>query len=243
MLIVTTVFATSLTAEAASVSATLSKTSYTYDGKVKTPSVTVKNGNGKTLKKNTDYTVTYPKGRKAVGTYTVKVTFKGNYSGTVKKTFTIKPKATTLSSVSAKTKGFTVKWKKQTTQTTGYQIQYSTSSKFTSGTSKSVTVNKNSTTSKSITGLKAKKKYYVRIRTYKAVNGKKICSAWSKAKSVTTKASTTSSNSGTKKGSTVYITPTGKKYHYSKACAGKNAKATSLSDARKSYDPCKKCAQ
>ncbi|MGN0521254.1 MAG: hypothetical protein ACI4IQ_01305, partial [Eubacterium sp.] len=73
------------------------------------------------------------------------------------------------------------------TQTTGYQIQYSTSSKFTSSTSKTVTVTKNSTTSKTISKLTGNKKYYVRIRTYKTVNGEKIYSSWSKAKSVTTK--------------------------------------------------------
>ena len=148
---------------------TLSTTSYTYDGKAKKPTVTIKDSKGKKIAAS-NYTVTYQSGRKSVGTYTVTIKFKGNYSGTVKKTFTIKPKATTLSSVSAKSKGFTVKWKKLTTQTTGYQIQYSTSSKFSNA--KTVTV---------------KKKYYVRIRTYKTVNGKKIYSAWSKSKAVTTK--------------------------------------------------------
>ncbi|MGN0458207.1 MAG: leucine-rich repeat protein [Eubacterium sp.] len=167
----------------------LSTTSYTYNGKVKTPSVTVKDSKGKTLKKNTDYTVSYAKGRKNVGKYAVKITFKGKYSGTKTLYFTIKPKSTSISSVSAKSKGFTVKWKKQSTQTTGYQIQYSTSSKFTNA--KTVTVGKNSTTSKTISKLKAKKKYYVRVRTYKTVkiNGKatKIYSSWSKYKAVTTK--------------------------------------------------------
>ncbi|MDE5605347.1 MAG: fibronectin type III domain-containing protein [Eubacterium sp.] len=167
---------------------TLSTTSYTYNGKVKKPSVTVKDSKGKKIA-TSNYTISYQSGRKNVGTYTVTIKFKGNYSGTIKKTFTIKPKATTLSSVTAKSKGFTAKWKKLTTQTTGYQIQYSTSSKFSSA--KTVTVSKNSTTSKSVSKLKAKKKYYVRIRTYKTVkvNGKstKIYSAWSKSKSVKTK--------------------------------------------------------
>ncbi|MGN0527529.1 MAG: fibronectin type III domain-containing protein, partial [Eubacterium sp.] len=99
--------------------------------------------------------------------------------------FTIKPKATSISSVSAKSKGFTVKWKKQATQTTGYQIQYSTSSKFTSP--KTVTVSSYKTTSKTISKLKSKKKYYIRIRTYKTVSGTKYYSSWSSAKSVTTK--------------------------------------------------------
>lgn len=165
---------------------TLSSTSYVYNGKVKKPSVTVKDSKGKKVS-SSNYAVTYQSGRKNVGTYTVTVKFKGNYSGTVKKTFTIKPKSTSVSKLTAKTKGFTVKWKKQSTQVTGYQIQYSTSSKFTSKTTKTATVGKNSTTSKTISKLSKKKKYYVRIRTYKTVNGKKIYSAWSSTKSVKTK--------------------------------------------------------
>ncbi len=163
---------------------TLSTSSYTYDGKVKTPSVTVKDGNGKNIA-SSNYTVSNPSGRKNVGTYTVTITFKGNYSGSVKKSFTIKPKSTTLSSVTAKSKGFTAKWKKQATQTTGYQIQYSTSSNFSNA--KTVTVTKNSSTSKKITGLTGKKKYYVRVRTYKTVGKTKIYSSWSASKTVTTK--------------------------------------------------------
>ena len=85
-----------------------------------------------------------------------------------------------------KKKGFEAKWKKQSTQTKGYQIQYSTDSKFKSG-NKTVTVNKNSTTKKTISKLKAKKKYYVRIRTYKTVGKQKYYSDWSKSVKVTTK--------------------------------------------------------
>ncbi|MDE6658733.1 MAG: fibronectin type III domain-containing protein [Eubacterium sp.] len=166
----------------------LSTTTYTYNGKARKPGVTVKDSKGNKIA-TSNYTVTYPSGRKNVGKYTVKIKFKGNYSGTVSKTFTIKPKATSLSKVTAGKKKFTVKWKKLTTQTTGYQIQYSTSSKFSSA--KTVTVSKNSTTSKTVSSLKAKKKYYVRVRTYKTVkvNGKstKIYSSWSKSKSITTK--------------------------------------------------------
>ncbi|MGN0527843.1 MAG: family 43 glycosylhydrolase [Eubacterium sp.] len=162
----------------------LSSASYTYDGKVKKPSVKVADSKGKTISSN-NYTVTYAGGRKNVGKYAVKITFKGNYSGTKTLYFTIKPKATSISSVSAKSKGFTVKWKKQSTQVTGYQIQYSTSSRFTSP--KTVTVSNYKTTSKTISKLKSKKKYYVRIRTYKTVNGTKYYSSWSKAKSITTK--------------------------------------------------------
>ncbi len=87
-------------------------------------------------------------------------------------------------------KSFKATWKK-VSGVKGYQIQYSTSKKFTKKTTKSVTIKKNKTTSKTVKKLKAKKKYYVRIRTYKNVklNGKtvKVYSSWSKAKTVKTK--------------------------------------------------------
>ena len=171
----------------------LSKTSMTYNGKKQKPSVTITDAAGKKLKNGTDYKVTYPKKTQNVGKYTVTVTLKGNYTGTVKKTFTILPKNTAISKLTASKNTVTVKWKKQTKQTAGYEIQYSTSSKFTKKTTKTVKVAKNSTTSKKITKLKAKKKYYVRIRTYQTAKvGKKttkIYSGWSKAKMVTTRKS------------------------------------------------------
>ncbi len=91
--------------------------------------------------------MSYPSGRKNVGTYTVKVTFKGNYIGSKSATFAIKPKGTSVSKVTAAKKGFKVTWKKQATQTTGYEVQYSTASNFKKG-NKTVTVSKNKTTSK-----------------------------------------------------------------------------------------------
>ena len=167
----------------------LEKTEYTYNGKLCKPSVAVTDSMGNKIGKN-NYSVSYSK-NKNVGMATAVIKFKGNYSGTVKKTFTICPKTTSISRLSAKSKGISVKWKKQTSQTTGYQIQYSTSSKFTKGKTGIVTVNKNKTTSRTISRLKAKKKYYVRIRTYKnvKVNGKtsRIYSGWSKTKTVVTK--------------------------------------------------------
>ena len=162
----------------------LSSTSYTYDGKVKKPSVTVKGSDGKVIS-SSNYTVSYASGRKNVGTYKVSVRFKGNYSGTLSKTFRINPKTTSLSKLTAKSKGFTVNWKKQTEQVSGYQIQYSTSKSFSGQTTK--TIARNATTSATYKGLKAKKKYYVRIRTYKNVSGTKYYSLWASAKTVTTK--------------------------------------------------------
>ena len=93
--------------------------------------------------------------------------------------------ATLITSLSAKDNGFTVKWKKKT-KITGYQIQYSTNSKFKKG-NKSIKIKNAKTGSKKITKLKSNKKYYVRIRTYKIVNKKTYYSSWSKKKNVTTK--------------------------------------------------------
>ena len=168
----------------------LKATSLTYNGKVRTPKVIVKDRTGKTLVKNTDYTVSYAKGRKYVGKYAVKITFKGKYSGTKTLYFTIKPKATSISSLKAGSKKFTVKWKKQATQTTGYQVQVATNKKFKKN-KKTVTIKKQKKTKATVKKLKAKKKYYVRVCTYKTVkiNGKsiRIYSGWSKTKTVTTK--------------------------------------------------------
>ena len=168
---------------------TLSKTSYTYDGKAKKPSVTVKDSKGNKINKKY-YTVSYSKGRKNVGKYTVTIKFKGKHSGKYTKTYTIKPKGTSINKLTAKKAAFTVKWKKQSSQTTGYQIQYSTDKNFKKN-NKLVTISSNKTTSKTISNLSSKKKYYVRIRSYKTVkiDGKKekIYSSWSKAKTVKVK--------------------------------------------------------
>ena len=90
---------------------------------------------------------------------------------------------TTITSVKSQSKAFTVKWKKKS-GITGYQIQYSTNSKFKKG-NKSIKIKNAKTISKKITKLKAAKKYYVRIRTYKLVKKKSYYSSWSKKKSVT----------------------------------------------------------
>lgn len=162
----------------------LSTTKYTYDGKIKTPTVIVKDSSGKTIS-SSYYTITRSSGRKYVGKYTYKITFKGKYKGTKTLSFVINPKGTSISSLTATSKGFNVKWKKQATQTTGYQIQYSTSSQFTNA--KTITVTKNSTVSKAVSKLKAKQKYYIRIRTYKSVGSTKYYSGWSSTRYVTTK--------------------------------------------------------
>lgn len=167
----------------------LSQISYTYNGKVKTPAVIVKDSNGTVLQEGTDYEVTYTGNRKSIGQYTVCVTLKGKYTGTKELTFEIVPKGTKLTAKSGQKKAFTVKWKKQKKQISGYQIQYGTKKNFSKA--KTVTVKSKNTTKKKITGCAAKKTYYVHIRTYKnvKVNGKtkKIASSWSKTVKVKTK--------------------------------------------------------
>lgn len=106
---------------------------------------------------------------------------------TVTKTFTIQDKVTvsktTLSSVkNLKGKKMQIKWKKNTAGQ-GYQIQYSTSSKFAKG-NKTATISKNKTTSYTASKLTKNKTYYVRIRTYKKVSGKTYYSGWSSVKKV-----------------------------------------------------------
>ncbi len=163
----------------------LSTSSYTYNGKKRTPKVTVKDKTGKTLKEGTHYTVSMASGRKKIGKYKVVITFKGDYTGKKTVYFKINPKKTSVSKVTAAKKSLKVKLKKQTSQTSGYQIQYSTSKKFKSA--KTVTIKSNKTTSATIKSLKAKKTYYVRVRTYKTVSGTKFYSSWSSAKSKKTK--------------------------------------------------------
>ena len=149
-----------------------------YSGKAQTPALTVKYGKT-ALKKDTDYTLKYANNVK-VGAATVTVTGKGDYTGTKKLTFKINPKGASVTKASSpKKKQIKVTWKKQTAQTTGYQIQCSADKNFKKG-NKTVTVSKNKTTSKTITKLKSKKKYYVRIRTYKTVKGTKYYSGWKK---------------------------------------------------------------
>lgn len=158
-----------------------------YNGGEQKPSVVVTDTAGQ-VKDASNYTITYSNNVN-VGQATITVTGIGNCTGTVTATFTILPKGTKLSKVTAKKKKALVKWKKQTAQTTGYQIQYGRNAKFNGA--KITTIKKNKTASATLKKLKAKKKYYVRIRTYKNVqiNGRstQLYSNWSKAKTVKVK--------------------------------------------------------
>lgn len=161
-----------------------------WNGKYRKPAITVKYKTT-TFKKGVDYNCWYDD-NKNVGKATVCVynADMSPYSFYKEFNFKINPKGTTLSKLVKAKKAITVKWKKQSTKMsksriTGYQIQLATNSKFTKN-KKTVTVSGYSKVSKKITGLKAKKTYYVRIRTYKTVNGKKYYSSWSKSKNAKT---------------------------------------------------------
>ena len=153
-----------------------------FTGKNITQTITVKY-NGKTLKKGTDYTVSYSN-NKSIGTATVKIAGKGSYTGTITKTFKINPAKQEIQKLTAKSKAFFVDWA-QKGSATGYEIQYATNSKFTSA--KKVTITNNKTDTKTITKLSGKKKYYVRVHSYTTVKGTKYYGAWSSTKTVTTK--------------------------------------------------------
>ena len=156
----------------------LATTSYVYNGKAKSIVVTVADSDGKALTKGTDYTVSSVASYKAVGTYTVTVTGKGNYSFTKKLTYKIIPKTAAVSKLTAGKKCLTVKMsaKPTTAGATYYQVAYKVK-----GTSKWVTkfVKTQSVTLKS---LKKGKQYYVKVRAYKKVSGKGYYGAWSAVK-------------------------------------------------------------
>ena len=153
-----------------------------YTGKALKPAVTVKYGK-KTLKKGTDYTLKYTNNIE-VGTATVTVKGKGEYTGTKKLTFAVNPRSTALSKVTAGKGAFTARWKKRA-EAGGYQIEYSLKKDFSGG--KKVKAAKADTLSRTVKKLTAKKKYWVRVRTYKKVGKKTYWSAWSKPKAVTVK--------------------------------------------------------
>ena len=96
-----------------------------------------------------------------------------------------KPKSTSIKKAKGSKKAVALEWKK-VSGVNGYEIQVATDKKFKKN-KKTVTIKKQKTTKTTVKKLKAKKKYYVRVRTYKIVNGKKVYSSWSKVKSVKTK--------------------------------------------------------
>ena len=162
----------------------LDYTSTAYNGSDKEPGVAIQDASGNDLTEDVDYTLDYYNNL-TVGKATVIVSGKGKYAGVIAGVrFTIKPKTVTVKSVKkASSRKLNIVWASHKTQTTGFQIRYATTKKFKSGTYKTVTLTSKSATSKALTKLKAGKTYYVKVRAYKTVDGKKIYSSWSKVKS------------------------------------------------------------
>lgn len=158
----------------------LNRTSYTYTGKTIRPSVTV-TVNGKKIGASA-YKLYY-KNNKNSGIGTVQVRGTGKYSRINKTiTFKILPPKTLLTGLKKANRSFIASWKKNI-QATGYQIQYAADRRFTKER-KTVTVGKQSATRYKISGLKNKKTYYVRIRSYKRVGKKILYSSWSTVKKI-----------------------------------------------------------
>lgn len=158
----------------------LNRTSYTYTGKSIRPSVTV-TVNGKKIGASA-YKLYY-KNNKNSGIGTVQVRGTGKYSRINKTlTFKILPPKTLLTGLKKANRSFTASWKKNI-QATGYQIQYAADSRFIKER-KTVTVGKQSAIRYKISGLKNKKTYYVRIRSYKRVGKKVLYSSWSTVKKI-----------------------------------------------------------
>lgn len=155
----------------------LSATKYTYDGKYKKPSVIIKDSKGNPIAAS-NYKVTYASGRKAVGSYSVTVTFKENYKGSKKLTFKINPATPVIKSLTPGNGKLTVKasTKPSLKGASYFQIAYKQK-----GTSKWKYAS-TSSVSKTLSKLKKEKTYYVKMRAYKTVSDTKYYSAWTKTK-------------------------------------------------------------
>ena len=178
----------------------LSTSAYTYDGKVKAPTVTVKDSKGNTLMKDTDYTVSYEDGRINPGTYTVKITFKGKYDGVYRLYFTIAPKAVSTITATQTTSSITLSWG-ASVGVSGYRIyQYNSKTKAYDHI-KSVT----SGTSCKVSSLSSGTAYKFKVRPYKK-DGETIWGAYSAVYETATKCATpkiTKISSGSKGKATV----------------------------------------
>lgn len=158
-----------------------SKTSnYVYTGKAIKPTYTIKDNSGKYISRSY-YTVAYSNNVKP-GQATVKITLKGLYEGTFKMKFTIKPAKVKVSkAVNQKGRKLKITWKKST-GVSGYEICYAKNKTFKKG--KKIITAKASAKTKTIRKLVYNQNYYIKVRGYKKINGKKVYGAWSSKKSV-----------------------------------------------------------
>jgi len=147
----------------------LSAASYIYNGKAKTPTVTVKDSKGNTLKKDTDYTVSYASGRKNTGKYSVTVTFKGKYSGKKVLYFNILPSKTSKITPTCGTTSLKASWSK-VTGASGYKVELLNSK---GKVVKIVTTTKTAYTFEKLSKVTT---YKIRVTAYKTIDSKKVYS-------------------------------------------------------------------
>ena len=167
----------------------LEKKTLVYNGKKQTPLVTIQVGEKKL--DSSDYTLEYKGDQINVGTHTVTATLKGKYEGTVSASYKIVPKGTEITRLNRGKSSFVVRWKIQkarmsSKRITGYQVMYATNKKFTTG-KETATIKKYRSVRKKVTELRSGRKYFVRVRTFMKVDGKRYYSPWSKIRSVKTK--------------------------------------------------------
>lgn len=143
------------------------KSSLTYNGKLQSPKLIVKDSKGNNLNFNTDYDCLGTNAGIDINEYKLIVSFKGSYSGTKELIYKIVPKGTTITSLTSIKKQITVKWNKQTNQTTGYVVYYATKQDLSDR--KYIVIKNNLTVSQTIKGLKSGTKYYVAVRTIKEI--------------------------------------------------------------------------
>ncbi len=162
----------------------LQSTYSVYTGKSLKPVVVVTMADGTALSTKY-YTVKYIGDFKKVGNHKVVVTFRKGYKGRKTLTYRIRPASTQIMGVISGNRKFTVAWKKKTSQISGYQIEYAGNIGFTDNKNR-IDIKGRSNMKRMIANLQANKMYFVRIRTYKIVKGKKLVSKWSSVVAVTT---------------------------------------------------------
>lgn len=159
-----------------------------YTGKKVTPSIFLKLTDSK-LRRGIDFTVqTRYRNNTKVGVASATVTVKGigEYTGEVSRdiSFKIVPKRISLKKLTSANSSIIAKWKKASkAYATGYQLRYSKNSKYKTRV-KTIKISKLSTVQRSIKKLKKNSRYYVSIRAYKTVKGKRFYGSWSVSKNI-----------------------------------------------------------
>ena len=160
-----------------------------YTGKALKPKVTVSYGDT-VLKEDRDYTLTYSDELIRPGTWHVRVTGKGNFNSSKKLAFKVYMPPLKISEVSSGTTWVTVKWN-QKAAIRYCQLQVSRRKDFSVNKTVKYEIDRNMENHvKAVVGLRENTKYYVRIRCYEIIGGKKYYSAWSEVKAVRTKSAT-----------------------------------------------------